>query len=160
MRPISASGWRTVVSDGETIADCSESSKPTTERSSGTRRPRSRATRSAPIAVLSLNAKIAVGGSAWSSSRDAAMAPPSMPKLDSRISAGSGSTPAPDIAPWKPFSRSLDREVLLGAGDRADPAMAEREQVLGRSRAPEAFAAETAGMPSSSATRGSTITNA
>ena len=64
MRPISASGWRTVVSAGVTIAACSESSKPTIERSSGTRSPRSRAARSAPIAMLSLNAKIAVGGSA------------------------------------------------------------------------------------------------
>ena len=35
IRPISASGWRTVVSPGTTISASSESSKPTTERSSG-----------------------------------------------------------------------------------------------------------------------------
>ena len=63
VRPISASGWRTVVSAGVTIVACSTSSKPTIERSSGTRRPRARAAWIAPIARLSLNAKIAVGGS-------------------------------------------------------------------------------------------------
>ena len=51
-----------------TVVACSESSKPTTERSSGTRNPRDRAARSAPSAMLSLNAKIAVGGSCRSSS--------------------------------------------------------------------------------------------
>ena len=99
MRPISASGWRTVVSAGVTIADISESSKPTIERSSGTRMPRSRATRRAPMALLSLKAKIAVGGSAASSSLAAALAPPSMSKVDSSMIAGSGSTPAAASAP-------------------------------------------------------------
>ena len=49
------------------MSACSMSSNPTTERSSGTRSPRSRAARNAPIAMLSLNAKIAVGGSGRSS---------------------------------------------------------------------------------------------
>jgi hypothetical protein len=43
VRPISASGWRTVVSGGVTIVENSRSSKPTTDTSSGTRSPRERA---------------------------------------------------------------------------------------------------------------------
>jgi hypothetical protein len=53
----------------------STSSKPTTERSSGARRPRARPAWIAPIAMLSLNAKIAVGGSGRSRSRSAATRP-------------------------------------------------------------------------------------
>src|SRR5581483_8244305 len=72
IRPISASGWRTVVSEGVTIAAASTSSKPTTERSSGTRRPRSCAACIVPIAMLSLKPKTAVGGFGRSSSCRAA----------------------------------------------------------------------------------------
>ena len=107
MRPISASGWRTVVSAGSRSrpARCRRSRRSRGPR--GSRRPRSRAARIAPIAVLSLKAKIAVGGSGASSSCPAASMPPSMSKLDSSTSAGSGRTPAAASAPWKPFRRSL-----------------------------------------------------
>ena len=102
MRPISASGWRTVVSAGVTIVACSTSSKPTTDSSSGTRRPRARAARIAPIAMLSLNAKIAVGGSG---ERRAERRRPSRPggstsEVDSTSSAGSGRIPAAASAAW------------------------------------------------------------
>src|SRR5690242_12904138 len=61
IRPISASGWRTVVSSGCVARARSMSSKPVTERSSGTRKPRWAAAASAPTAALSLNATRAVG---------------------------------------------------------------------------------------------------
>src|SRR5437773_2592746 len=48
VRPISASGCRTVVSAGLTTVACSTSSNPTMETSSGTESPRSRAARTAP----------------------------------------------------------------------------------------------------------------
>src|ERR687886_425422 len=90
VRPISSSGWRTVVSAGVTIVACSTSSKPTTDMSSGTRRPRARAAWIAPIAWLSLKAKIAVGGSGRSSRRPAARAPPPISKSASTSSSGRG----------------------------------------------------------------------
>ena len=73
MRPISASGWRTEVSCGVTITACVVSSKPTTRGRRGPRGPRLRAACSAPIATLSLNPKIAVGGSG---SDEQLLAPP------------------------------------------------------------------------------------
>jgi hypothetical protein len=66
--PISASGWRTVVSGGEAQRTSGRSSKPTTLMSCGTRSPRSRSASMAPRAIWSLEAKIAVGGSGSSSS--------------------------------------------------------------------------------------------
>src|SRR6202162_1817599 len=69
--PLPASGWRTVVRAGTVIAASMVSSKPTTETSAGTRRTRADAACSAPTAMLSLNAKIAVGGSGRPSRRAA-----------------------------------------------------------------------------------------
>ena len=59
--PRSAIGWRTVVSGGVAQDASGMSSKPTTLRSSGTRRPRVRAASYAPIAMRSLQQKIALG---------------------------------------------------------------------------------------------------
>ena len=72
IRPISSSGWRTVVNAGVTTRDSSLSSKPTMESCPGTLNPSSAAACSAPIAMLSFEAKIAVGGSPSASSRRAA----------------------------------------------------------------------------------------
>ena len=61
--PISRRGWRTVVSGGLHRAASGMSSKPTTETSAGTARPRLAAAAMVLSAVMSLAAKIAVGGS-------------------------------------------------------------------------------------------------
>ena len=69
-RPISASGWRTVVRLKPSQPAMSMSSKPTIESSAGTRTPTRRAASSAPNAITSFAAKTAVGrGSAASRSR-------------------------------------------------------------------------------------------
>ncbi|CAM5731124.1 hypothetical protein STENM223S_10314 [Streptomyces tendae] len=52
--PIAGTGLRTVVSGGSVKAISGESSKPTTEMSRGTSRPRCRADRIAPSAIMSL----------------------------------------------------------------------------------------------------------
>ena len=67
------------------------SSNPATETSSGTRMPASRRCLTAPMAIMSLAATIAVGPTAKSLS--AALAPPSMVK--SPVATRSGSTPWP-----------------------------------------------------------------
>ena len=59
--------WSTVVSGGSVSADSGMLSKPTTDRSSGTRRPTSVAVRMIWIADRSLAAKIAVGRGARAS---------------------------------------------------------------------------------------------
>ena len=59
---MAAIGCRTVVSSGQTVVAVGVSSKPTTERSRGTSRPRRWATDTAAAAMSSLLAKIAVGG--------------------------------------------------------------------------------------------------
>ena len=59
---ISMSGWRTVVSGGPIQRVSGRSSKPTTLRSSGMRRPSSRAASYTPSACRSLCAKRPVGG--------------------------------------------------------------------------------------------------
>src|ERR1035438_1301433 len=61
--PIWRMGWLTVVSGGEHSADSGMLSKPTTDRSSGTRRPSPVAASMVAIADTSLAAKTAVGGS-------------------------------------------------------------------------------------------------
>ena len=66
--PISISGCRTVVSGGITSDASGMSSKPTTERSSGTRSPASRAALMAPNAAVSAEVKMAVGGGSSDSS--------------------------------------------------------------------------------------------
>src|ERR1035441_9458463 len=69
-------GCCTVVSGGRVYDDRYRSSNPTTERSSGTFRPRSRAARKAPRACMSLKQNTAVGGSASATSRLLALADP------------------------------------------------------------------------------------
>ena len=61
-RPISSTGWCTLVSSGSVWRHTGESSKPTTATSSGTRRPASRRTRIAPTAMRSDAAKTPSGG--------------------------------------------------------------------------------------------------
>ena len=61
--PMSWSGWASVVSGGVELAASGMSSKPITERSSGTRSPSSRATWSTPSADISFAANTAVGRS-------------------------------------------------------------------------------------------------
>lgn len=65
---ISASGWRTVVSGGESQRASGRSSKPTTLMSSGTRRSRSANAPYTPGAIRSEQRKTAVGGSGRPSS--------------------------------------------------------------------------------------------
>src|SRR6266513_1608858 len=60
-RPLSTIGWRTVVSGGFVHADNGRSSKPTTERSSGTRMPAVWAAFMTPIAAMSLMTSTPVG---------------------------------------------------------------------------------------------------
>ena len=74
-RPISASGWRTVVRGGEAIRASWVSSKPTMLMSSGVRRPRLRAASMTPTASSSEAAKTAVGGTG----RSKRAPPPSTP---------------------------------------------------------------------------------
>ena len=106
MRPSSASGWRTDVSRGVTITACSVSSKPTTDRSSGTERPSSRAACSAPIATLSLKPKIAVGGSGSESSWRAASVPRGIRQSEYDDELGIEQDPGAASAARKPSSRS------------------------------------------------------
>jgi hypothetical protein len=70
-------GRRTVVRLGQTRDAIGRSSKPTIDRSRGTSRPASRAAFMTPMAISSLPAKIAVGGSAMASRLAAASTPDS-----------------------------------------------------------------------------------
>ncbi|PAV93331.1 hypothetical protein WR25_20440 [Diploscapter pachys] len=74
-RAISAIGWRIVVSSGQIAVDSTVSSKPQTVRSPGTSSPRRCATATVAAAMSSFDEKIAVGGSARSSSCSAASSP-------------------------------------------------------------------------------------
>ncbi len=73
--PMSDIGWLMVVKPGQTMPAVAMSSKPTTERSLGITSPRAWAVASTPRAISSLQAKIAVGGSAMDSSFSAASSP-------------------------------------------------------------------------------------
>ncbi len=132
IRPISASGWRTVVSAGVTIAASSRSSKPTIERSSGMRTPRARAVCIAPIAMLSLNEKIAVGGSGRSSSCSAAEMPPEISKLPSTSSTRVGHEPRRRERGVVAAPAVFGRLHAARAGDRGDARVPDRQQVLHR----------------------------
>jgi hypothetical protein len=94
MRPISSSGWRTVVIAGSAIRAIVESSNPTTGRSSETRMPQARASCRRATAMSSLQAKIAVGGSGRSSSSAAATRPSMVSNSPPTSSRGSSGTPA------------------------------------------------------------------
>ena len=76
VRPVSASGMRTVVSAGVRYSANGMSSQPTTATSSGTRRPAVCNADSTPIAIMSLCTKIAVMPGERSSSSLVAAAPP------------------------------------------------------------------------------------
>ena len=132
IRPSSASGWRTDVSRGVTITACSVSSKPTTERSSGTERPRSRAACSAPIATLSLKPKIAVGGSGSESSCACRLGAAWDPPVGVDDELGVEQDPGARERGAEAVEPLLGRVPAGRAGDRADPPVAELEQVLGR----------------------------
>jgi hypothetical protein len=75
VRDISNTGWRIVVSSGQIVVASAVSSKPQTVRSPGTSSPRRWAIATAAAAMSSFEAKIAVGGSASSSSCSAASSP-------------------------------------------------------------------------------------
>ncbi|MNO04777.1 hypothetical protein D3C81_2259150 [compost metagenome] len=72
---IEAIGWWIVVSSGQTVVAAEVSSKPTTDRSRGTSRPRRCATEIAAAPMSSLLAKMAVGGRRWDSSFSVAVSP-------------------------------------------------------------------------------------
>ena len=94
-------GWcATVVSAGVVKDARSMSSKPTTDRSSGSCRPRSRAARMTPRARLSLCANTAVGGEGSESKAWPAAWPPSYLKSDSTTYSGRNGSPAPTMADW------------------------------------------------------------
>ena len=78
--PIARMGWAMVVSGGSMQRANRMSSKPTRDRSSGTRRLRRLAVSTTPIAISSLKQKIAVGGSRRPRSRSAPAAPDSIEK--------------------------------------------------------------------------------
>src|SRR5207245_1942581 len=74
-RPFSTIGCRTVVSGGLVHAEAGTSSNPTTERSSGTRRPLAWAAATTPIAAMSLIARTPVGRRLALGSDSKALAP-------------------------------------------------------------------------------------
>ncbi len=119
-----------VVSLGATTVANLVSSKPTIERSSGTRTPRSRAACMAPIAIESLNAKIAVGGSARSRRLPAATAPGSSWKSASTSRAGVAHQPC------RPKRSPIAAPAFFGRyppwrpRNGGDPTVPERQQVL------------------------------
>ena len=82
-RPISTTGWRTVVSSGSVCRQTGESSNPTTATSSGTRRPAARNARRAPTAMRSEAANTASGRSP-SASELAHRRPPRWPRCSPR----------------------------------------------------------------------------
>ena len=132
VRPSSCSGCRTVVSCGHTILDWNVSSKPTIDRSSGTRSPRRRAALSAPIATLSLKPKIAVGGSGCDSSSSAAsLAAADLPVgVPDQLRVGEDARARERRS--EPDQPLLGGVPPFGAGERGDPAVSELEQMLRR----------------------------
>src|SRR5262245_53534821 len=107
--------------------------------------PRARAAWMVPIAVSSLNAKIAVGGSGNASREAAASRPGSISGMDSTSSAGLGRMPAEASAARYPRRRSSVASQPLG------PVICAMRRCPSSSRwriawsAPEVFAAETLG---------------
>ena len=160
MRPSSASGWRTDVSRGVTITACSVSSKPTTERSSGTERPRSRAACSAPIATLSLKPKIAVGGSGSESSCSCRLGAARDPPVGVDDELG-----VEQDARRRRARRGTRRAAPRSRTSPGAPAIAPIRRWPSASRcsvacfAPDACIAATHAIPSGGGSRGSTTTN-
>src|SRR5690606_18046652 len=97
-RPSGSMGISTVVKAGTTKAASGISSKPTTEASSGTRRPASRRARSTPMAIRSLAATKAVSSGWRARSRDAASRPPAGLNPPSATHSGRTSSPWAAIA--------------------------------------------------------------
>ena len=134
VRPSSASGWRTVVSAGTATVASTVSSKPTTEQSPGTVSPRAAASCMTPMAMLSLNAKIAVGGSGQVKQRSrllAAAVDAEVRVADEGIvrqDAGAGQR---RVVAAQPFLR---RDPAPRSADHADPPVPEAQQVPGRLR--------------------------
>ena len=133
MRPISASGWRTDVSCGVTISAWLVSSKPTTDRSSGTERPRSargvqRADRDVVVEAEDRRRRIGQRRAAARAASFALRDPPVGVDDQLRVEqdARAGERGAEAEQPL------LGRVPAGRAGDRADAAVAELEQVLGR----------------------------
>ena len=138
MRPSSASGCRTVVSAGVTIWASSASSNPTTERSSGTDSPRSRAACRTPTAMLSFEAKIAVGGSGRSSSRLAAAYATRHLEVALDEKAGGRKHTGGCERRVVTLDPLLGRRPAPGSGDVRDPPVPEIEQMIDRGLRPGA----------------------
>ena len=118
------------------VGAASTSSKPITDRSSGTRRPAAWAASSTPIACMSEVAKTAVGRSRPGAARRPPRAPARGRGAAAAIRSGASGTPASASAAAKPSRRRRARveaeQVLLLVAEEGDLAVAEREQVLGR----------------------------
>ena len=130
MRPIRSIGWRTVVSGGSVQFISAESSKPTTDTSSGTFSPARRTARIAPRAIGSL-----------------AHTMPVMPRASSRVAAAwaasreysewamwSAPEREPGLGRERPRARDLAprRHVVARTDEQADVGVAERDQVAHR----------------------------
>ena len=161
IRPSSASGWRTVVRDGVTIAAWNgvveADDREVLRNATGRAR---RATLSAPIATLSLKPKIAVGGSGSEERCSAASSPRGMRQSEQTISSGVGQDAA--RRPARRGSRSSRSSVAYQPGW---PPITPIRRWPSSSRcsvasfAPAACIAETHGMPVGGGSRGSTTTN-
>ena len=131
-RPIASFSIRTVVSGGSVYALSSMSSIPTTASASGTRTPRSRAARSAPMAMASVTAKSAVGGSGRPRRLRVASVAASTPISVRRTSAGSCAiAPAASASPVA-LERLRAEGVAHRRAEKRDPPMAEPDEMLGR----------------------------
>ena len=124
---ISSIGCAIVVSRGSVQSEAMPS-KPTTERSSGTRSPRRAASWRTPIAITSDEQITAVGGSAV----------PQQPRerlpaaLDAELAEGDEPVrdePRGEHRGLAPAGLQLGREVVLRPGDEADAPVAELDQV-------------------------------
>ena len=130
---ISSMGCSTVVRAGCVHVAASIPSKPTIERSSGTRRPRAVASCMAPIAIRSFEQMIPVGRSPFAPSmmaRRVCFPPATVKSACSMCSLGS--IPASRSASARPAIFSRVAWANPSPGGEADAAVPELEQVLGR----------------------------
>ncbi len=109
---MSSTGCRTVVSRGRLAIAARLSSNPMTATSSGTRRPWSRSTCTAPSAIRSLAANTPSSAGTSASNCSIAASPPSWVKLPSTD--GTNGRPRRAIASRKPESRSAPAGVSAG----------------------------------------------
>ena len=130
--PIVWIDWSIVVNGGSVSADSGMLSKPITDTSSGTDSPSERATFIVWIAERSLAAKIAVGGSASSSSwragstRRLELVPADANEVGVEVDAGGGEGVVVALL-------AQPRRLEVGTtAEEADPSVTEADEVLGR----------------------------